>query len=321
MHVLLTGAGGFVGRPLLHRLRASGHRVTALLRRPVPGLAASETLTLHSAVDLLRPQVSHFEGVDAVLHLAARTHAAAQATDAMLPFVRDNVAVSEAVFSAAQCAGVSRFVLVSSAKVYGETSPIEGDGQPHRFSEDDFPFPADAYGASKFAAELLLGELADSHNMALSIVRPPLVIGAGVKGNLATLKRVIELGLPLPLASIANQRSLVSLGRLLWLLEELATSAEVRPGCWNVADLEFSTPGLLRELAAANGRRARLFRFPPALLARALRALRRPGMVDRLLGSLVLDVTRFERDFPRCPPTDAQAVLAAVWQDEAVHSE
>lgn len=315
MRVLLTGAGGFVGRPLLRRLLKEGHRVTALSQGAGPGLPVHPALELHAGIDLLRPDPAHFEGVDAVVHLAARTHAAAQVSDAVLPFVRDNVTLSLAVGQAARAAGVQRFIFVSSVKVYGNVSPQDVDGNPHHHSELDVPCPGDAYGGSKLAAELLLTELCSAHDMALAVVRPPLVIGAGVKGNLATLRQILRRGLPLPLASIANARSLVSLGCLTWLLARLATSPHPRTGCWNVADLEFSTPGLLRALGAAGGHPARLVRCPPALLALACRWLRRPGLADRLLASLLLDTRRFEADFPDCPPTDAAAVLRAAWQE------
>jgi len=315
MHVLLTGAGGFVGRPLLRRLLADGHRVTVLSQRPDADLPAHPALAFCGGVDLCRPAPAYFEGVDGVVHLAARTHAAAQMSDAVLPFVRDNVTLSLAVCQAARAAGVPRFVFVSSVKVYGNTSPEGADGGPHRHSESAFPCPDDAYGGSKLAAELLLTELCAGHDMALGVVRPPLVIGAGVKGNLATLRRILGRGLPLPLASIHNARSLVSLDRLVWLLARLATAREPRSGCWNVADLEYSTPGLLRALGAAGGHPARLLRCPPDLLTRACRWLRQPGLADRLLASLVLDTRQFAADFPDCPPTDAAAVLRAVWQD------
>ncbi len=314
MHVLLTGAGGFVGQPLTRHLLAAGHCVTALLRRPLPGFESGAGLAVRAVPDLLHPDPALFEDVDAVVHLAARTHAAAQASDEISLFVRDNVAVSLALATAAQTAGVRRFVLVSSAKVYGNSSPNDPDGAPRRHAELDAACPEDAYGASKLAAELLLEEICLGHDMSLAVVRPPLVIGAGVKGNLATLCRVLERGLPLPLSTIENRRSLVSLECLVWLLAHLATGAQARTGCWNVTDLEFSTPGLLRALGEAGGHPARLLRCSPALLARACRWLRRPGLADRLLASLVLDDARFRADFPDCPVTDSAATLRAVWR-------
>jgi nucleoside-diphosphate-sugar epimerase len=321
MHVLVTGAGGFVGRPLLRRLLLEGHRVTALSRRPDPVLPAHPALRVQGGIDLHRPQPGLLAGVDAVVHLAARTHAAAQATDGVLPFVRDNVTTSLRLALVAREVGVRRFVFVSSAKVYGNTSPVGADGLPYRHRESDAACPRDAYGASKLAAELMLAETFAGHDMTLAVLRPPLVIGAGVKGNLATLRRLLERGLPLPLARIDNRRSLVSLDRLTWLLAHLAAGPVPRAGCWNVSDLEFSTPALLRALGAAGGHPAWLLDCPPRLLARSFRWLRWRGLADRLLASLVLDDTRFRADFPDCPPTDADAALRAVWQAEEPSTE
>src|SRR6266851_1725884 len=181
--------------------------------------------------------------------------------------------------------GVERVVLVSSIKVLGEAT----DGVPFRAGRP--AAPADAYGFVKWCLEeAMRGAAAAADGPALTVIRPPLVYGPGVKANFRALLRLVDRGLPLPFASIANRRSLVFLDNLVDLVEVALVHPAARDGTFLLRDEEeVSTPELIRRIARALGRPARLFACPPSLLRLAARAAGRGAAADRVLGSLSID--------------------------------
>src|SRR6185436_3112229 len=184
--VLVTGAGGFIGRALVGRLRAAGAevvRVRDLARDPVWDGAARRC--------------------GGMVHLANIAHARVDRAE----LERVNVEGTRRLAEQALAAGVRRFVYVSSIKVHGNESPAGG------FSAASAIDPADAYGETKARAERALREL-EAQGLQLTILRPPLVYGASVRANFLALARAVDRRLPLPLASVRNRRSLVYVGNL-----------------------------------------------------------------------------------------------------------
>jgi len=237
------------------------------------------------------------QGVDAVVHLAARAHVMQDsAADPLAAYRGINVLATHALARAAAQAGVRRFVYVSSIKVNGEST-----GAP--FSELDVPQPQDAYGRSKWEAEQSLREIATTTRLPVVILRPPLIYGPGVKGNFLSLLRAIDRGLPLPLAAIRNRRSLLYVGNLadalVLCLEHEAAAGQT----YLVADDTVSTPDLVRQIAQALDRPARLVFVPPLLLRMAGAALGKSAAVARLLGSLEIDSSRIRRELGWLPRT------------------
>ena len=203
-----------------------------------------------------------------------------------LPLYRQvNVEGTLALARQAAAAGVKRFVFVSSIKVNGEqTLP----GQP--FRADDEPEPQDPYGVSKLEAERGLFALAQEGKIEVCVVRPPLVYGPGVRANFLSMMRMLDRGLPLPLASIDNRRSLVALDNLVDLLVCCMHHPAAANRCFLVSDGDdVSTAELLRRTARALGKPARLFPMPPALLTLAARMLGKLQVADRLCGWLQVD--------------------------------
>jgi len=296
--ILVTGAGGFIGGGLCPALAARGHTVAAALRRAAP-VEGAEPLVLGEigpATDWSQALV----GIDIVIHLAQRAHAGPD--PALLAAEPDAVA---ALARAMGAAGARRLVLVSSIKAMGEATP---PGRP--FRPDDEPKPGDAYGRAKLASERAARSAADQAGVELVVIRPPLVYGPGVKANFAALIRLAASGAPLPFAAIDNRRSLLFRDNLVDLLAVAATH-EAAAGLTLLArdDADFSTPDLIRALAAGLGRRARLFPLPSALFA-AFSPL--PGIGPRLVrltGSLQVDDSATRAALGWAPPVPAAAAL------------
>lgn len=199
-----------------------------------------------------------------------------------------NVAGTLNLARQAASAGVERFVFLSSIKVNGEqTRP----GQ--RFNPDDQPVPEDPYGMSKWEAELGLRKVAEESGMEVVIIRPPLVYGPGVKGNFASIQRLVARGLPLPLGAIHNKRSLVALDNLIDLIITCVDHPAAANQVFLVSDGEdLSTSELLRRVGSAMGRPARLLPVPSALIYLGATILGKKAIAQRLLGSLQVDISK-----------------------------
>jgi UDP-N-acetyl-alpha-D-quinovosamine dehydrogenase len=298
--ILVTGAGGFIGRALCPALAAQGHRVWAGLRAAAPQVAGAEPRVL-GTIAPGGDWSKTLAGVEIVIHLAqiAHRHAAPSV------LAGEPVAAAALARSAAR-AGVRRLVYLSSIKAMGDaTAP----GRPLR--PDDPPHPEDAYGRMKLASERALAASAAEGGIELAILRPPLVYGPGAGGNFRALARLAASGLPLPFAAVANRRSLLFRDNLV----DLVASAITHPGAAGrvllAADLTLATPALIRLLAAARGRRARLFALPDAAFA----GLRRmPGIgpaLSRLTLSLEVDDGPTRAALGWAPRYGGEAALAA----------
>ncbi|WP_423198188.1 MULTISPECIES: UDP-glucose 4-epimerase family protein [unclassified Cupriavidus] len=310
--ILVTGATGFVGGALVRRLARDGLPVRAAVRSAgahVPGAVEIAQVGDLSADTEWRDAL---RGVTAVVHAAARVHVMDEtAQDPLAEFRRANVAGTVNLAQQAAEAGARRFVFVSSIKVNGEaTSP----GTP--FRADDAPAPLDPYGVSKLEAEVALRELSSQTGMAVVIVRPPLVYGPGVKANFAAMLRWVRRGVPLPLGAIYNVRSVVSVENLADLLATCLVHPAAAGQTFLVSDGEdVSTSELLRRVARAMGRPARLLPVPAPLLEGIAAALGKRDVARRLCGSLHVDIEKTRRMLGWRPPLTLDDGLKKVTED------
>lgn len=297
MIVLVTGASGFVGRAACAGLAASGHAVRAGVRRHgASTLGADEEVVLG---DLARPDDRRtlLSGVEVVVHLAARVHVMREsATDPDAAFEVANVAATLALARQAAEVGVRRLVFLSSIKVNGE-----GAQAPYR--ESDPPAPWDAYAKSKWRAEQGLRELASETGLEVVVLRPPLVYGPGVGANFLRLLRAVERGWPLPFGRVDNRRSLLFLGNLVDAIRVCLTHPDAAGKTYLVSDGEdLSSAELIRRMARAMGKPARLLPLPPAFLRFSGRLVGKSAEMERLLGSLTLDEGLIRRELEWLPP-------------------
>ena len=272
MRTFVTGASGFIGTALCAALRAAGHEAV-----PVS----------------LRGAAPRFDGAQAVVHLAGIAHRGR--VDARV-LERINVSLAEEVAHAAAAAG-ALLVFLSSVKVHGEESTA-------RLDERAELAPRDAYAESKARAEERLRAVT---GLRLTVLRPPLVYGPGVKANFLALLRAVDRGLPLPFAAIANRRSLLYVGNLADAILRCLAAPQAAGRSYLIADgAPLSTAEICRGMALALGRPARLFALPPTLLELL------PG-ARRLTRSLEVDDGALRRELGWRPPFDfAQGMAATV---------
>lgn len=211
----------------------------------------------------------------------------------------------------AEARGVRRFIFLSSIKVNGE-----GTESGRAYRADDVPAPMDPYGVSKHEAEQALLALGRGGKMAVTIIRPVLVYGPGVKGNFLSMMRWLKRGVPLPFGAIDNRRSLVAIDNLVDLIVTCLTHPAAANQTFLVSDGEdLSTSALLRRLGAALDRPARLIPLPGALLGIAAALVGRKAMAARLLGSLQVDAAPTRALLGWRPPVTVDQALAATARD------
>lgn len=312
--ILVTGATGFVGKAVVRCLLAedASRRVVVAVRRDNQHWPERVLPRVTGDLEPSADWSPALEGVSAILHCAARVHVMADtAANPLEEFRRVNVQCTLNLARQAAAASVRRFVFVSSIKVNGE-----GTQPGHLFTPDDVPAPLDAYGVSKMEAEKGLREIADQTGMEVVIIRPPLVYGPGVKANFATMMRWLKRGMPLPLGTIHNQRSLVALDNLVDLIVTCLAHPEAANQTFLVSDGEdVSTSELLRRMGQAMGRRARLIPVPANWLEFAATMVGKRDVAQRLCGSLQVDISKTRHLLGWTPPLSLDEGLRRVSKD------
>jgi len=300
--IFLTGATGFVGSALLTRLSDDENDLSLLVRDASSRLPINvdavlgDLSTLSSAEDssakleMTENLGSVLEGMEVVVHAAARAHIMNdESVDPLVEYRKVNRDATLALARLAAESGVSRFVFLSSIGVngYQNTRP---------FNEVDAVHPHNAYSLSKYEAEQGLLEIADETGMEVVIIRPPLVYGANAPGNFGSLVKWVKKGVPLPLGSVHNLRSLVALDNLVDFIA-LCADREKSPKAANEIFLisdgaDVSTSELLRKVALSQGVKSRLLPVPVGLMKMAAKLLGKGAVADRLFGNLQVDSSK-----------------------------
>lgn len=306
MRVAITGATGFVGSHLLATLKQCNIEPIPLVRQS-SGLALERIFSLAASMHEMRKCVEH---CDAVVHLAARVHVMRETADSSLSAFRiSNVVPTANLTTAAAEAGVKRFIYMSSAKIYGNVS-LPG----HPFCNDDVPAPEDPYAISKMEAEEGVRRISSRAGMQAIIIRPPLIYGPGVRGNFASLVRLVARGLPLPFGHIDNARSMIGVQNLNSLVAHCLVHPAFEKDTFCATDNhDLSTTELIRLIATTLHIDAHLIPVPRLWLEVACALVRRRDLSTRLLGNFQVDCKETCRVLDWQPPlTVAEGIRATV---------
>ncbi len=327
--VLVTGANGFVGSTLCHALSERGRPVRACIRASSatrdanPVKSGCQSLNVPHVTTMVAPDLSQtnnlsswvplLSGCSTVVHTAAMVHVMSPTAADVEKFHQVNVTGTLSLARLAHEAGVRRFVFLSTVKVHGEkTLP----GQPFIANQ---PLAAtDPYARSKQQAEDALMALAQQTGMELVIIRPPLVYGPGVGGNLEVLIRWLRRGLPLPVGAITdNARSMVGVDNLV----DLIVTAMDHPNAANRQflvsdDHDLSTLDLVQQLACAGHLPVRTIAVPQHLLRLLATLIGKSGYVDRLTESLQVNMDATKEALGWNPPLSVAQSMARLFEQD-----
>lgn len=286
--VMVTGASGYIGQSLCRFLDNQGLSLVGVVRRKSRNELPNIDFVEVSSISELSFDLPVSRGVDTVVHMAAQAHVP------YLPFksgLRQEIAndahMAEQLAASAGQAGVRRFVFISTAKVLGESSPPDS-----MFSNSSTPAPMDIYAKQKRVAEIAIASQAKRFGMEYVVIRPAMVYGGDVKGNLKRLLRWVDSGFPLPYGGLSNQRSMVSQSDLNSLIYEcISNPAVVDANLLAAGDDFISTPEICMAFAEGLGRSARLINMPKWAWAVMTRMPVVAGVARKLSNSFRIDNT------------------------------
>lgn len=296
-YILITGAEGFIGSNLRDHLLSAGHNVIGLTNRTQSEIVNNKYI--HISLDLASEKICPelLSKTWAVVHCAGRAHIRDVVDEEALRLHRvANVDITQRLLKQICDYDVKRFVFLSSIGVNGKLND-----KP--FTVSDIPDPKDAYAISKLQAEKVIKQTADKSNLQSVVIRPPLVYGPGVKGNFLTMLGWLEWGLPLPLSSVKNKRSFVSVDNLI----DFIVTCLFHPNAVNKTflvsdDEDLSTSELIKRTCLVLNKSARLFPFPCSLLQMIGGIIRKKDVIDRLTGNLQVDISETKKILDWVPP-------------------
>jgi nucleoside-diphosphate-sugar epimerase len=268
--IIVTGSGGFIGQRFMEYNRGKFEVIPLSLRQEIP-----------AELDLQKANV--------VLHLAGKAHEMKQIDDKI--YFDINFELTKKVADRALQQGVSLFIYMSSVKVYGDETADTLD----EFSACN---PTDAYGKSKLEAEKYLKSI-ESPSFKVAIIRPPMVYGPGVKGNMIRLLQLAEKNYPLPFAGIDNKRSMVFVDNLVELINHLMLKNA--NGTFMAGDMRaVSTAKLVTMMRELMNKPANLIKLP-AFPRKILQHIT-PALYQRLFGSLEINTGHTNEVLGFVPP-------------------
>jgi UDP-glucose 4-epimerase len=279
--VLITGASGFIGKRLASALAKEGWEVRAAARdlASIPAMNCVERVAM--------PDLAHqadwsglLDGATHVIHLAGIAHAPGSVPDSL--FARINAeAVGE--LAAAARGRIERFVFMSSVRAQA------GLSADHPISEEDPAAPTDAYGRAKLEGERLVA----ASGVPFTVLRPAVVYGRGVKGNIAALATLARTPMPLPFAGLDNRRSLLALDNLVSAISLVLGAKQAANGTFLVADAEpISVAALVAAMREGLGRSPHLVKVPLGGVMRLMQSFGKEAEWERISGNFVVDPSK-----------------------------
>ncbi|MDE1465176.1 NAD-dependent epimerase/dehydratase family protein [Spartinivicinus poritis] len=310
MNILITGATGFVGQSLCNFLsrKEQVNLIVGASRSETKINGCHKTINLYCDNGQITVQdqlVKHLQNIDVVIHLAGRAHVMRDSGfDIEAAYYKANVEYTCKLAEAAAQSGVKRFVFLSSIKVNGESTN-------HPFTASDIPSPDDTYGCSKKSAEECLFKIAKNSTLEVVVIRPSLIYGEGMKGNLSSLLKLVKRRIPLPLGAVKNKRSLCSLDALCNLIWLCVMHPNAANQVFLAADNKpISTVELVNAIAKGLGVKARFIKIPQFILKLVGFCLGKKDQMERVLGNLEVNVEYTTETVEWTPEQDTQTALA-----------
>lgn len=297
-NILLTGYSGFVGGKLIKILYKENH--LTLLGRTKNEFGKC----FNALVDGISNYQFALDGIDIVIHCAARVHVMSdKSIEPLNEYRQINTVGTLNLARQAVNAGVKRFIFISSIKVNGEKTE-----QKKPFTASDDHSPEDFYGQSKSEAEKQLLQLGLDSGMEIVIIRPTLVYGPGVKANFASLMNLVSKGIPLPFGCITqNKRSLVSIENLVDLIITCIEHPKAANQVFLVSDdHDVSTSEMVCEMARALDKPTWQVPIPICCYKLVGKLFNKSDVVDRLTGSLQVDISHTKETLGWKPPQTLQ---------------
>ncbi|MDB9986896.1 NAD-dependent epimerase/dehydratase family protein [Candidatus Pelagibacter sp.] len=296
--ILVTGATGFIGQALCKTLSKSGRLVRGTVRshNSISEDTKAEYINVED-INIAKNWKDVLDDIDCIVHCAGRAHVMNETkTNVLNTYRLANVESTRKLAVKAAEAGVKKLIFLSSIKVNGEETTYKkkntnsNNQKQDVFSINDTPNPKDPYAISKFEAEKVLWEVSAKTQLQVTVVRLPLVYGPNVKGNLARLIKMVKLGVPLPISTVKNQRSMIGLENLVDLLICCIDHPEASGKTFLASDGEdLSSPDLIKLIASSMEQKAYLFPIPLFLLKSLCLIFGKQKEISRLTGSLRVD--------------------------------
>ena len=281
--ILVTGASGFVGRPLVAALLRAGYAVRAVTRRQ-----GSFPDSVEAAIipDFTNPIDWNpiLQGVDIIVHLAGLVHSKIPES-AYSEFDQVNWMATQRLANAAKEVGIERFVYISSVRAQVGASAVQ------IIREQDVAVPTNQYGRSKLAAEQAIR----AADVPFTIFRPVVIYGPNPKGNMRTLVRLARSSLPLPVASFTSRRSLLGVENLISAIIFALNNPVTIGETYLVADSKAMTIGeIVTMLRKIQGRWSSTISIPQVIVRLLLMLCGRTDLWSRLSGNSVVDTSKLE---------------------------
>jgi len=303
-NIIVTGASGFLGLRFCQILNEKGYRVRALIRNPEKSKELQEIAEMKVISDPWNKEslIPALLGIDVIIHLVGRAHIISDKSENSDElFKRINVDLTKILLEAVKEANVKRFVYISSVLAMGLS-------RNDILTETSICKPVTAYGRSKLEAENIIKEFSSKSKIDYTILRPPLVYGPRNKANMLKLFKLVAKELPIPLGAVSNSHSFIYIDNLVEATIAAIETTAAKGKIFLISDGEnISTPGLIRAIANALGKRVWLVKVPLYLL----QLLGKIGdfiektfhcylpinteIIDRLLKSLTVDNSEIKR--------------------------
>ena len=287
-NILVTGASGFIGKSLIIKLISKGYNVIGLVRNK--STIRKYKLYREIIIEDISGDLSEvYENkIDIIIHLAAITHSYSKNYD---DYLNTNVDGTKNIINLGIRTKAKLIIMLSSIKVNGEGF----SRNDKKYSENCIPKPLDFYGKSKLASEKILIKKCKDNNISYVILRPTIIYGKGVKGNLFNLMKYINRGVPLPIINSNNIRSMLSLNNLIEAIYLLINNHNAYNETYLISDnTNVNTMQLYYTISKNFNKKLYTFKINKSLLKTLLWSLGKSNLIDKISYSLIVDNTKIK---------------------------